>query len=103
MTILVSIDELIDALEEESESQFGFLDRETGEIHVVSEDALSLSEPESESEADSIPLPDWQKEEVELARRIQSSDRYLALPGRWEVNEWNIMSEFCDQIERDDV
>lgn len=66
MTISVSLDELIDALEEESESQFGFLDRETGEIHFVSEDALSLSEPESESETDSVfPLADWQKEEVE--------------------------------------
>lgn len=104
MTISVSLDELIDALEEESESQFGFLDRETGEIHVVSQDALSLSEPESEAETDSVfPLADWQKDEVELARRIQSSDRYLALPGRWEVNEWNIMSEFCDQIKRDDI
>jgi hypothetical protein len=104
MTISVSLDELINALEEESESEFGFLDSETGEIHFVSEEALSLSEPESESETDSVfPLADWQKDEVELARRIQSSDRYLALPGRLEVNEWNIMSEFCDQIKRDDV
>ena len=44
MTISVSLDKLIDALEEESESPFGFLDRETGEIHFVSEDALSLTE-----------------------------------------------------------
>jgi hypothetical protein len=108
MTISVSLDELIDALEEVSESQFGFLDRETGEIYFVSQDALSLSEAESESESESesdsiFPLADWQKEEVELARRIQSSDRYLALPGRWEVNEWNIMAEFCDQITRADI
>jgi hypothetical protein len=41
MTTLVSLDELIDALEMQSESQLAFLDRETGEALLISEETLS--------------------------------------------------------------
>jgi Uncharacterised protein family (UPF0158) len=100
MTTLVSLDELIDALEAQSETLFAFLDRETGETVVISEETLSLGEAETDA-LDS--LQDWQKEEAELARNIQGSDRYLELPSQFEVNEWNIMADFCDQIERNDT
>src|ERR1700683_870921 len=100
MTTLVSLDELIDALEMQSESQFAFLDRETGEALLISEESLSLGEAETD-ELES--LQDWQKEEAELARNIQGSDRYLELPSQFEVNEWNIMADFCDQIEQNDT
>ena len=100
MTTSVSLDKLIDALEEGSESAFGFLDRESGEIYFVSDEALSLSESEEDAP---YKLADWQKEELELARRVQSSDRYLALPGPRDVHEWNIMAAFSEQIKRDDV
>jgi Uncharacterised protein family (UPF0158) len=100
ITTSVSLDKLIDALEEGSESAFGFLDRESGEVYFVSDEALSLSESETDPP---YALADWQKEELELAQRIQSSDRYLALPGPRDVNEWNIMAAFSEQIKRDDI
>jgi hypothetical protein len=96
----VSLDKLIDGLEEGSDSTFGFLDRESGEVYLISDEALSLSE--SEEDAPDT-LPDWQKEEFELAQRVQSSDRYLALPSPRDVDEWNIMAEFSNQIKRDDI
>jgi Uncharacterised protein family (UPF0158) len=100
VTAPVFLDQLIDALEAQSESHTAYLDRETGEIHLISEDAISLSE----GEADSFHLiAAWQEDEVELARRIQRSDRYLALPDQWEVNEWDIMADFSKQIKKDDV
>jgi hypothetical protein len=100
MTTLVSLDELIDALEAQSETLFAFLDRETGETVVISEETLSLGEEETDA-LDS--LQDWQREEAELARRIQGSDRYLALPSQFDVNEWNIMADFCDQLEQNEA
>ena len=100
MTTLDSLDELIDALEAQSETLFAFLDRETGETVVISEESLSLAEAETD-ELDF--LQDWQKEEAELARNIQGSDRYLGLPSQFEVNEWNIMAEFCDQIQQNET
>jgi hypothetical protein len=100
MATSVSLDKLVDALEEGSDSAFGFLDRESGEVYFVSDEALSLSESETDPP---YTLADWQKEELELAQRIQSSDRYLVLPGPRDVNEWNIMAEFSNQIKRDDI
>ena len=99
MATLVSLDSLVDALEEQADTLFAYLDRETGETHLVSQEWLSYSESEPE-EIES--LPDWQKELVELAVRIQSSDRYLALPNRFEMHEWSVMERFCHEVKADD-
>ena len=100
MTTSAVLDDLIDALEEQSDSLFPFLDRETGEVLLISDESLSLSEAEPE-EIDS--LPDWQKEEAKLAVLIETTDRYLALPTRFDIQEWNIMADFCHQLRRDDI
>jgi hypothetical protein len=100
MATSVSLDELIDALEGQSDSLFPYLDRETGEVLLISEESLSLSEAEPE---EIELLPDWQKEEAKLAVLIETTDRYLALPDRFEVNEWNIMNEFCHEVKRDNI
>ena len=100
MTTSAVLDDLIDALEEQSDSLFPFLDRETGEVLLISDESLSLSEAEPE-EIDS--LPDWQKEEAKLAVLIETTDRYLALPTRFDIQEWNIMADFCHQLRREDI
>jgi len=100
MPVSAVLDDLIDALEEQSDSLFSFLDRHTGEVLLISEESLALSEDDPETIS---MLPDWQKEEAVLAVLIETTDRYLALPGRFEVNEWNIMNEFCDEVKQDRV
>jgi len=100
MTTTAKLDELIDALEAQSDSLSAFLDRETGAVELVSKESLSLIDSEPEEIA---LLPEWQQEEAELAVRIQTTDRYLALPDRFDVNEWNIMNDFCHQIRREDI
>ena len=94
------LDDLIDALEEQSDSLVAYLDRDTGEVILMSQESLSLSEAEPEEIAS---LPDWRKEEAELAVQIQTTDRYLALPDRFDVNEWEIMNEFCEEVKPDDI
>ena len=100
MTTSAVLDDLIDALEMQSDSIFSYLDRETGEVFSISEESLSLSEAEPERIG---MLPDWQKQEAELAVRIQTTDRYLELPNRFDVNEWNIMNEFSQQVKKDPI
>jgi hypothetical protein len=99
MTTSAVLDDLIDALEEQSDSLFPFLDRETGEVVLISDESLSLAEAELE-EIDL--LPDWQKGEFELAVLIETADRYLRLPTQFDIHEWNIMADFCHQLRRDD-
>jgi Uncharacterised protein family (UPF0158) len=94
------LEDLIDALEEQSDTLFAFLDRHTGEVFLISEESLALTEADPETIA---MLPDWQKEEAMRAVLIETTDRYLALPDRFDVNEWNIMSEFCHEVKRNDT
>jgi hypothetical protein len=100
MTTTAKLDELIDALEGQSDFLFAFLDRETGAVELISDESLSLGDSEPEEIA---LLPEWQQEEAELAARIETTDRYLALPNRFDVNEWNIMNDFCHQIRQEDI
>jgi hypothetical protein len=100
MTTSAVLDDLIDALEMQSDSIFPYLDRETGEVFSISDESLLLSEMEPERLAR---LPDWQKQEAELVIGIQTTDRYLRLPDRFDVNEWNIMDDFSQQVKRDSI
>ena len=95
MPTIAILDDLIDALEEQSDSLSAYLDRDTGEVVLISDESLSLGEADPEEIAS---LPDWQKEEAELAMQIQTTDRYLALPDQFDVNEWEIMHEFCQEV-----
>jgi len=99
MTASVQLDDLIDALEMESESEHAFVDRDTGEILTVSQEALA----NCESEIDSTDLPDWQREEIELAHRILSSDHCIAFPTQFDVHEWDIMAGFSHQVEKEEI
>ena len=100
MSTSAVLENLIDALEEQSDSLFAFLDRHTGEVFLISEESLALTEADPETIA---MLPDWQKEEALRAVLIETTDRYLALPDRFDVNEWNIMNEFSHEVKRDDI
>jgi hypothetical protein len=100
MKTTAKLDELIDALDEQSDDLFAFLDRETGAVELISDESLSLSESEPEEIAS---LPEWQQEEAERAILIETTDRYLALPSQFDVNEWNIMNEFCHEIPQEDI
>jgi hypothetical protein len=100
MTTTAILDELIDGLEAQSDELFAFVDRETGAVELLSEELRSLGGREPEEVAS---LPEWQREVAELAVRIETTDRYIALPSRFDINEWNIMSEFCHEVRRDDI
>jgi hypothetical protein len=94
------LEDLIDALEEQTDTLFAFLDRQTGEVFLISEESLDLTDADPETIA---MLPDWQKEEAALALLVETTDRCLALPDQFDVHEWNIMSEFSHEVKREDL
>lgn len=71
------------------------LNRETGEVHVLSNEALRIAEGETDV---SDVRHDCEEEEIELAQLILDGDRYLALPSSYDVHEWRIMDAFCHSI-----
>ena len=88
----VRLQEIADALEWQPEDSSSFLNRDTGQVAVVSDDLLQAAE---ESSDPGWTLQAWQQPEWELAQQIVTTDCFEPLPTRFEVHEWAIMRDFA--------
>jgi len=91
MAATVLLSDIVVALEMQIDEAYSFLDLDTGQVETVSRDLLSAAEEDTGEDPD---LPDWQDEEWKIAKRIVSTDRFLKLPDKFDVHEWEIMQEF---------
>jgi hypothetical protein len=91
MPATVHLTDIIDALEMQFDESLSYLDLVAGEVVTVSENLLRDAEEHGDEEPD---LPDWQKDEWEIAKRIVSTDRFRPLPTKFDVHEWEIMQDF---------
>src|SRR3989449_4297025 len=89
MSKVISLSEIIAALEAASDDCTSYLDPETGEIVVVTEEERALAEDPCWEEA-----PAWQREMMPKIRAALESDRFLELPDRFDIHEWSIMERF---------
>jgi hypothetical protein len=101
MPATVRLSDIVDALEMQFDESSSFLDRDTGQVEIVSHDLLRAAEEFGDDEEPE--LPDWQKQEWEVAKRIVSTDCFLKLPTKFEVHEWAIMQEFSCSMESDRI
>jgi hypothetical protein len=92
MLATVRLDDIVEALEMQSDESASYLDLDTGLVVTVSEDLLRAAEDPGDEEPD---LPAWQKDEWENCKRIVSTDRFRELPTKFDVHEWSIMQDLC--------
>ena len=91
-----SLKDIVDALEFLTDEHFHFLDRQTGKVEMVSREVLGIVE-ESGTVEDAL---EWQDHEFEVAEAIFADwDRFEKLPTKYDVNEWEIMREFAESVE----
>ena len=97
MSKVISLSDVISALEAASDESASYLDPETGEIVYVTEDERVMAEEDCWEEA-----PGWQREIMPKIRAALEGDRWLELPGSFEIHEWSIMERFSQtqKIER---
>ena len=94
MPTTVSLKKIVESLDLQGDLCQGFLDPESGEVVVVTDEdryALEVDDPDK--------LPLWQKEFLPKLREVVGSDRWLPLPSSAEIHEWAIMRSFCDQVD----
>ena len=89
MATVISLREVIEAMEITGEDCVSYLDPEAGEIITVTEEERLLAEDESLGD-----VPEWQREMLPKIRAAMESDRFLELPDRFDIHEWSIMDEF---------
>lgn len=81
-----------------------FLNLKTGEIISITSDDLRAAEDEEPYDH----LPDWQQENRNVAIDVcENFEKYKELPTKYEVNEYEIMEDFCltlnNQRKRDNL
>lgn len=89
MSKVVTLREVISGLEAASDDCSSYLDPETGEIILVTEEERALAEDDTWAEA-----PAWQRELMPKIRAALEGDRWLELPDRFDIHEWAIMEGF---------
>lgn len=89
MPTVISLRQVVDAIDVPSEDCVSYLDPDTGEIILVSEEERQLAEEESLDD-----VPDWMAEMLPKVRAALEGDRFLQLPDKFDIHEWSIMEEF---------
>jgi hypothetical protein len=94
MPAVVSLQDVVAAMDVANRDWESFLDPDSGEIVTVTDDDRSaIEDPEPDL------LPEWQRALLPKIREALASERHLRLPDSFEVHEWSIMQRFCLTID----
>jgi len=96
----VSLSDIIEAFETQSDESSSFLDLDTGSVKTIMHDYLRSAE---ESDEPGPHLVDWEKDVWEVAKRIVSTDRFVKLPTKYDIHEWEIMRDFANSAAPDRI
>jgi hypothetical protein len=93
----VHLADIVFALETQSMASRAYVDRVTGDVHVITEVEQAMLRGEGAG-----PAPTWMAETLRVARAVAGgSDRFLALPTSGEIDEQSIMERFADGQQAD--
>ena len=94
MAIIVSLNDVVEALEMSSQTSENIFDPETGEILLITDDdQYAIEDPDTDF------VPEWQKDHIEKVRKLLKSENVLRLPSSFDIHEWSIMEKFCYTVE----
>jgi hypothetical protein len=91
MAVVVSLKDVVDAMDLPNNEWTSYLNPKTGEIVTMTDDDRHLVEDDDLDEQD---LPEWQRESVAKAREALESGDFVALPDKFEIHEWAMMERF---------
>src|SRR3990172_7401768 len=93
----IKIDDIAAQLEVSFDTGNSYLNKLTGELRYIADDIFEHLDGTEEGDAFED-LPDWERDLVMVAKEISETDNYVQLPGKFEINEYQIMEKFCLSI-----
>jgi len=101
MPARVKMSDVLDGLEAQGDETHAFLDKQTGEVLLLMDEDLCAAD--GDEEGDLSDCGEWERESIEQAKAVQADEggRFLALPDRFDVNEWEMMRDFAMALEDD--
>lgn len=95
MTITVSLRNFVDEMQIGSDGLHAYLNQVTGELVTISDDDIEVVQ----SGEDWADYQDWQQSIFQnIAEILSPASEYLELPSKFEINEYEIMRDFCLSI-----
>lgn len=92
MSIQVKLKDIIEEMEIQFEESRSLLNIKTGEIALVTSEDLRAVEDEKPFDH----LPEWEQQNRMIAIDIfENFENYIELPTKYDVNEYEIMEDFC--------
>ena len=101
MPTTVLIKDIVDALEMQGEELGYYLDLDTGSVELVHDDLLRQAEESEDDEAPNV--PGWQERDWKVCRRIVLTDRFLGLPTKAHIHDWEIMRDFSSSMPSEEI
>ncbi len=92
MAVVISLRDVIEALDLQSDELSSYLDPDSGEIITFNQEEADIAENDSWDE-----VPDWMRESLPKIKRALQDDRMLPLPDRVHIDEWRMMQDFADE------
>src|SRR5438270_12917592 len=89
---VVSLSDVVDALDLQSDEMHSCLDPETGEIITFNDEQVHIAEGGDWENA-----PEWMRENLPKVKRAMEDDRILELPDRVHIDEWRMMQDFASE------
>jgi hypothetical protein len=91
----VSLSDVVEALDLQSDELRSCLDRETGEIVTFNEEEARIAESGEWHTA-----PAWMQEYLPKVKRALEDPHMLELPDRVHIDEWRMMQDFATEQEQ---
>ncbi|MFZ1134534.1 MAG: UPF0158 family protein [Candidatus Korobacteraceae bacterium] len=92
---VVSLRDVVEALDLQSDELQSYLDPDTGEIITFSDEEAGIAERGEWTNA-----PQWMQEHLPKVKRALEDDRMLELPDQVHIDEWRMMQEFALEDEQ---
>jgi hypothetical protein len=93
----IKLADIVEQLEMTTDTGNSFLNRTTGELFYMPDDIFGYVEDADEND-DYQDLAEWERELVLIAKDINETNNYVRLPGKFDLNEYDIMEKFCLSI-----
>jgi hypothetical protein len=100
-SLLINLDDVVMAMDNAGSFELhNFLDKQTGEIVMISDEFYDEDEDLDEEADQEAELPDWQRKEIETARKIMNDTegRFEEIPANRSGESYHLMEEFIDTV-----
>jgi hypothetical protein len=90
----LKLSEFAESMDIQNDEMVCYANRETGVIETVLNELLRAIEDEEDPE-EAVDLYGGGEEDIATAREILKSDKWIALPSKFDINDYTIMQDFC--------